>query len=76
MPMIQRCNQACPLIIRLRQRLAHFMIPRYRRILDDLPKTPTQKSQKHIIRSAGITADTWDRQKAGIAVRRDTVSTR
>lgn len=51
-------------------RLAHFMIPRYVRIVDALPKTPTQKVQKHLLRSEGITADTWDRDKAGIAIRR------
>ena len=28
-----------------------------------LPKTPTQKVQKHLLRSEGITADTWDREK-------------
>ncbi len=58
----------------LRPRLAHFMIPRYVRIVADLPKTPTQKVQKHLIRSEGITADTWDREKAGIVVRREKLS--
>jgi len=58
----------------LRPRLAHFMIPRYIRVLDDLPKTPTQKVQKHILRGAGVTADTWDREKAGIVVRRERLS--
>jgi crotonobetaine/carnitine-CoA ligase len=55
----------------LRPRMAHFMIPRYVRIVPDLPKTPTQKVQKHMIRSAGVTADTWDRDKAGIIVKRE-----
>ena len=58
----------------LRDRMAHFMIPRYVRIVDDLPKTPTQKVQKHIIRAAGITPDTWDREAAGIVVKRDRLS--
>jgi crotonobetaine/carnitine-CoA ligase len=51
-------------------RLAHFMIPRYVRVVEALPKTPTQKVQKHVLRSDGITADTWDREKAGITIRR------
>ncbi|MGE0659761.1 MAG: ATP-dependent acyl-CoA ligase, partial [Reyranellaceae bacterium] len=55
----------------LRPRMAHFMIPRYVRVLPDLPKTPTQKVQKHVIRTEGVTADTWDREKAGIKVRRE-----
>ncbi|MGQ3031261.1 MAG: AMP-binding protein, partial [Ferrovibrionaceae bacterium] len=55
----------------LRPRLAHFMIPRYIRVLDDLPKTPTQKVQKHVLRTAGVTADAWDREKAGVVVKRE-----
>ncbi|MFX9008159.1 hypothetical protein ABTN33_19865, partial [Acinetobacter baumannii] len=55
----------------LRPRLAHFMIPRYIRVLDDLPKTPTQKVQKHVLRAAGVTADAWDREKAGVVVKRE-----
>ena len=51
-------------------RMAHFMVPRYIRIVPELPKTPTQKVQKHLIRSQGVTADTWDREKAGIVIRR------
>jgi acyl-CoA synthetase (AMP-forming)/AMP-acid ligase II len=58
----------------LRERMAHFMVPRYVRVMDDLPKTPTQKVQKHLIRSAGVTADTWDREAAGVVVRRDRLS--
>jgi crotonobetaine/carnitine-CoA ligase len=54
----------------LEPRLAHFMLPRYVRIVDALPKTPTQKIQKHLLRAEGITADTWDREKAGIKIRR------
>jgi len=51
-------------------RMPHFMVPRYVRIVDALPKTPTQKIQKHLLRSAGLTEDTWDREKAGIKIRR------
>ncbi len=55
-------------------RMAHFMVPRYVRILDDLPKTPTRKVEKYLVRQSGITPDTWDREKAGIAVRREKLS--
>ncbi|HWS73633.1 MAG TPA: AMP-binding protein [Quisquiliibacterium sp.] len=58
----------------LRDRMAHFMIPRYVRIMDELPKTPTQKVQKHLIRKEGITADTWDREAAGIVVKSERLS--
>ena len=57
----------------LESRLAHFMLPRYVRIVDALPKTPTQKIQKHLLRAEGITADTWDREKAGIKIRRQQI---
>ncbi|TXL71834.1 ATP-dependent acyl-CoA ligase [Vineibacter terrae] len=56
-------------------RMAHFMVPRYVRIVPELPKTPTQKVQKHMLRSDGITPDTFDREKAGIRVRREKIGT-
>jgi crotonobetaine/carnitine-CoA ligase len=55
----------------LRPRMAHYMIPRYIRVLDELPKTPTMKIEKHKLRAAGVTADTWDREAAGIDVKRE-----
>jgi crotonobetaine/carnitine-CoA ligase len=50
-------------------RLAHFMVPRYVRVLPELPKTPTAKVQKALLRRDGVTQDTWDRAAAGIDVR-------
>ena len=52
-------------------RMAHFMVPRYLRFMDDLPKTPTLKIQKHLLRDEGVTGDTWDREAAGIKLKRD-----
>jgi crotonobetaine/carnitine-CoA ligase len=49
------------LIAFLQPRMAAFMIPRYVRVVPELPLTPTQKIEKHVLRSAGLTADTWDR---------------
>lgn len=60
----------------LRAELAYFMIPRYVRVLDVLPRTPTQKVEKHRLRAAGVTADTWDREAAGVAVERDRLTAR
>lgn len=59
------------LIAFLRSRMAHFMVPRYIRVLPELPKTPTGKVEKYRLRQEGTAADTWDREAAGIAVRRD-----
>ena len=55
----------------LRPRMAHFMIPRYVRVLPELPKTPSSKVLKHELRREGVTADTWDREAAGIRIRSD-----
>ena len=52
-------------------RMAHFMLPRYIRVVETLPRTPTQKVRKVELRDAGATADTWDREAAGIRIRRD-----
>jgi crotonobetaine/carnitine-CoA ligase len=57
----------------LRPRMAHFMIPRFVRIVDALPRTPTAKIEKVKLRSEGLTADTWDREKAGIKIRREKI---
>lgn len=53
----------------LRERMAYFMIPRYIRVLPDLPKTPSAKVLKHELRAEGVTQDTWDREEAGIKVK-------
>ncbi|PWV95778.1 crotonobetaine/carnitine-CoA ligase [Hoeflea marina] len=56
----------------LSKNLTYFMIPRYVRILPDLPKTPTQKIEKHILRSVGRSrGDVWDREAAGLRIQRN-----
>ncbi|MBT4162269.1 MAG: AMP-binding protein [Gammaproteobacteria bacterium] len=54
----------------LEPRMAHFMLPRYIRVMDELPKTPTQKILKHELKTTGLTPDTWDRDVEGIRVKR------
>jgi len=51
-------------------RMAYFMVPRYVRVLPELPRTPTAKVRKHELRAEGVTADTFDRVKAGIKIGR------
>ena len=48
----------------LRDRVATHMLPRYIRVVSELPKTPTEKVQKHELRERGLTPDTWDRETA------------
>ncbi|GIU93377.1 MAG: ATP-dependent acyl-CoA ligase [Acidimicrobiia bacterium] len=52
-------------------RMAHFAVPRYVRFVAELPKTPSQRIQKYLLREEGITPDTWDRDAAGYRVRRE-----
>lgn len=52
-------------------RLAYFMVPRYIRIVDEIPKTETNKPRKVVFRDEGVTADTWDREAAGIRLKRE-----
>ena len=54
--------------------MPYFMVPRYFRVLEELPKTPSAKVLKADLRRDGITADTWDREAAGLRVRRELFS--
>jgi crotonobetaine/carnitine-CoA ligase len=59
------------LIKYLTPRMAHFMVPRYVRVESELPKTPTNKIQKAALRAQGITPGTWDREAAGLTLKRE-----
>ncbi len=50
-------------------RIPAFAIPRYLRIVDQLPKTPSERVQKAQLRALGITPDTHDRLSATAGVR-------
>jgi len=54
----------------LAERMPYFMVPRYIRFVDTLPKTPTERVQKVKLREEGITDDTFDREAAGITIKR------
>ena len=55
----------------LKDRMPYFMVPRYIRVLDELPKTPTQKVMKAELRKEGVTNTTWDSVAQGHRLRRD-----
>jgi crotonobetaine/carnitine-CoA ligase len=46
------------------QQMAFFQVPRYIRIVDELPKTQTQRVEKYRIRKEGLTGECWDREKS------------
>ncbi|MDT0202727.1 AMP-binding protein [Nocardioides sp. AE5] len=54
---------ATDLLDYLAERMARFMVPRYVEFLDELPKTPTQKVQKAVLRTRGIGTETFDRTR-------------
>ncbi|WHZ10948.1 MAG: Long-chain-fatty-acid--CoA ligase [Burkholderiaceae bacterium] len=51
-------------------RMAYFAVPRYLDFLMELPTTENGKVQKFKLRERGITPTTWDREAAGIVVKR------
>ena len=54
----------------LAPRMAYFMVPRYIDVVPELPKTPTGKIRKVPLRESGVTPTTWDREAAGVRLRR------
>jgi crotonobetaine/carnitine-CoA ligase len=51
-------------------RLAYFAIPRYVEVVAELPLTENGKVRKFLLRERGVTSTTWDRDRAGVEVRR------
>lgn len=47
--------------------LPKFMVPRYVEVLDDFPRTATQRVEKYKLREAPLTPTTWDAEKGGFA---------
>ncbi len=51
-------------------RIAHFAIPRYVDVVEALPLTPSGKVEKYRLREQGVSDSTWDRERAGLRLRR------
>ncbi|MDE5442500.1 AMP-binding protein [Bradyrhizobium sp. CSA207] len=51
-------------------RIAYFAIPRYVRFVSEMPLTENGKIRKGALQQAGVTTETWDREAAGVRVRR------
>lgn len=51
-------------------RMAYFMVPRYVRFMNELPKNPSLRVEKFKLRDEGITTGTWDREKSGYKLKR------
>jgi crotonobetaine/carnitine-CoA ligase len=46
------------------EHLAYFMVPRFVEIVGEVPRTGTHRAQKAELKKRGVTASTWDREKA------------
>lgn len=46
----------------------YYFVPRYMDFVDSLPYTPTNKLQKYVLRSRGVTETTWDRNSSDYAL--------
>jgi carnitine-CoA ligase len=55
-------------------RMPYFAVPRYLEFVDALPVTENGKVTKYKLRERGVTAATWDREKAGYKVSRKSAS--
>lgn len=51
-------------------RLPYFAVPRYLRVMNELPKTENGKVQKYKLRDQGRTPETWDLAASGYVVKR------
>lgn len=51
--------------------LPRFAVPRYVRFVGVLPKTPSERIKKYLLRQEGVTADTIDREALGMVIGRD-----
>jgi crotonobetaine/carnitine-CoA ligase len=58
------------LLDQCQEQMAHFAVPRYVRFVQELPKTPSQRTQKYKLKGEGITEDSWDREEHGYEIRR------
>lgn len=52
------------------ERLPYYAVPRYVRVCQELPKTPSQRIEKYRLRAEGLTPGTWDREEHDYQVRR------
>lgn len=61
-PRAGRTIDPADLIAFCEPRMAAHQLPRYVRVVDELPKTETHRAQKVSLRRDGLTTDTWDRE--------------
>ena len=58
----------------LANRMPAYWVPRFIEYLPELPRTESHKLKKADMREAGITEGTWDREKAGVKLKREVLT--
>ncbi|MFX1454974.1 MAG: AMP-binding protein [Promethearchaeota archaeon] len=51
-------------------KMAYFMVPRFINFIDSLPKSEVHRTLKQVLKDQGVTATTYDREKAGYEVKK------
>lgn len=51
------------------ERIGYFKIPRYIEFVDELPRTATNRIERHKLKELGI-GDSWDREKSGYQLKK------
>ncbi len=59
------------LVAFLAERLPYFAVPRYLEFVEDIPRNAGLRPDKILLRERGVTATTWDREAAGISLKRE-----
>jgi crotonobetaine/carnitine-CoA ligase len=59
------------LIAFVRERLPYYAVPRFVEVVGELPRTVALRPDKQALRERGVTDATWDREAAGIRLRRE-----
>jgi crotonobetaine/carnitine-CoA ligase len=55
-------------------RMPQYWVPRFVEYVPELPRTESHKLKKADLREAGVTPQTWDREKAGITFKREVLT--
>jgi len=58
----------------LAARMPAFWVPRFVEYVPELPRTESHKLKKGDLRELGITPETWDRERAGIKLKREVLT--
>lgn len=59
------------LIAFVTDRLPYYAVPRFLEFVDELPRTIALRADKQALRDRGVSDATWDREAAGIRLRRE-----